>query len=158
MNLSKKESTFVESLIPTAGVLLTEELVRVSASPDSPTHRRFEWEDTVAAHKFRLSQAREIIQAVVYKIEGRDVEPPTRVLCSLFSDRKNGGGYRNFGDVMGDDVRRREMRFSIAKDLRDQARRLQAFGSEPEAKLVLESIDAFFRFAEAESAQKQLVG
>ena len=38
-----------------------EELLDASRDADSPTHAEFDWDDSVAAHKWRLEQARLII-------------------------------------------------------------------------------------------------
>lgn len=38
-----------------------EELLNASRDEDSPTHAEFDWDDSIAAHKWRLEQARLII-------------------------------------------------------------------------------------------------
>lgn len=44
---------------------LTPSLVVASATPeDSPLHDQFEWNDSIAGHKWRLDQARELIKSV----------------------------------------------------------------------------------------------
>lgn len=45
-------------------VLLAEDVVQAARSPDSPLHRFFEWDDSKAAHQYRVSQARKLIQQV----------------------------------------------------------------------------------------------
>jgi hypothetical protein len=45
------------------GVLTPTVVLGVASNPDHPLHDQFEWDDTVAAHRFRVSQARRIIQA-----------------------------------------------------------------------------------------------
>ncbi len=45
-------------------------------SKDSPTHDYFVWNDTIAAEKFRLSQAGKLLRSVVYvSIDQPDAEP-----------------------------------------------------------------------------------
>ncbi len=49
---------------------LTPGIVVEEARPvDHPLHNNFEWDDTVAGHKYRLEQARELIRSceIVYK-------------------------------------------------------------------------------------------
>lgn len=42
---------------------LNDEIVVQEASdPDHPLHHRFEWDDTVAGHKYRLVQAQEMLR------------------------------------------------------------------------------------------------
>lgn len=44
---------------------LNDELLVAEATPeDSPLHDRFEWDDTIAGHQYRLVQAGEILRAV----------------------------------------------------------------------------------------------
>jgi len=45
-------------------------------SKDSPTHTYFVWNDTVAAEKYRLSQAAKLLRSVVYvNVEEPEAEP-----------------------------------------------------------------------------------
>jgi hypothetical protein len=75
----------------------------------SSLHAEFEWDDTAAAHQFRLEQARQIIRLNIRIVptENGDVTVPMYV--SLVSDRKSGGGYRALEDVMSDDALREEL-------------------------------------------------
>lgn len=47
-----------------AGKLTAEELVARAADPKNPLHSSFEWDDTAAAHEYRLIQARRLIGSV----------------------------------------------------------------------------------------------
>lgn len=46
------------------GRLTPEELVNASRDEESPLHGMFEWDDTIAAEKYREVQARKIIRSV----------------------------------------------------------------------------------------------
>lgn len=46
------------------GKLKPDDVVQVASDPDSPLHPAFEWDDSVAAHKHRLRQARDLIRSV----------------------------------------------------------------------------------------------
>lgn len=46
------------------GLIQPEEVVKVAADEESPLHRFFEWDDTEAAHQYRLFQARKLITRV----------------------------------------------------------------------------------------------
>jgi len=50
------------------GRLTPEAVVRAAKNPKSPLHDRFEWDDSVAAHKHRLEQARCLIRSVMVTI------------------------------------------------------------------------------------------
>lgn len=84
--------------------LLPEAVVEAAKSKDSPLHSSFEWEDSVAAHKYRLWQARQLIVTVHY-----EENPRQHYFVSLKSDRKEGGGYRTVVEVLDDDDLRIEL-------------------------------------------------
>lgn len=46
------------------GVLIPSEVVNIARDADHPLHAMFEWDDTAAAHKYRLEQARGLIASV----------------------------------------------------------------------------------------------
>ena len=48
------------------GELNAELVVKVATNPDHPLHSRFEWDDAIAGHKYRLSQASELLR-VTYR-------------------------------------------------------------------------------------------
>lgn len=47
------------------GVLTPEAVVEKASNPRTALHKEFEWNDTVAAHLYRLKQARTLIRAIV---------------------------------------------------------------------------------------------
>lgn len=55
------------------GKLTAEELVNVSRDENSPLHSMFEWDDTIAAEKYRETQAYKIIRSVEVVIENSPV-------------------------------------------------------------------------------------
>lgn len=70
---------------------LTNELVLQDAeSEDSPIHEMFEWDDSVAGHKYRLSQATNIIVSLAVEVE-KDSEPRTvRAYYNVSENEKKG--------------------------------------------------------------------
>jgi hypothetical protein len=58
--------------------LNAQELVEESRPEDAPLHREFEWDDSVAAEKYREEQAGALIRHLVVRIEANDQEYPTR--------------------------------------------------------------------------------
>lgn len=65
------------------GRLNAQELVNVSRDTNAPLHDLFEWDDKVAAEKYRYVQAQEIIRSIVV----RQVDKPitTRAFSSISS-------------------------------------------------------------------------
>jgi len=60
----------LRELCDSHGERLTPELVLADASdPASPLHDEFDWDDTTAAHAYRIEQARRLIRTVVYRFK-----------------------------------------------------------------------------------------
>ena len=72
----------------------------------SALHERFNWDDTEAAHQYRLDQARKIIRVNV-TVMGSDTKP-VRAFVSLRNDRGE-GGYRRTIDVLASPVLKADM-------------------------------------------------
>lgn len=90
------------------GVLRAEDVVDEAKSPKHPLHGRFTWDNSEAAHQYRLMEARQLIRVCV-EVIGDGIEP-SPVFVSLSSDRlKDGGGYRVTSDVMGDAALREQL-------------------------------------------------
>lgn len=64
--------TFFEEKFP-LGSILTDAVVEFAQPKTSPIHKYFEWDDTKAAHEFRLDQARKLIKSIVVEIDGSNV-------------------------------------------------------------------------------------
>ena len=62
--------------------LTPEEILEKAKDPDSELHKCFEWDDSKAAHLYRLQQARTIVQNLVFVPEKKN-EPPVRVFYNL---------------------------------------------------------------------------
>lgn len=106
------------------GRLLPETVVEEARSKDSPLHDSFQWDDSAAAHQWRLVQARQIIRAAVRYIEVPGANEITfikvREYTSLSDDRKLKGGYRVTVNILEDaDLR--------ARMLEDALREMLAF-------------------------------
>lgn len=89
------------------GLLKPEDVVHAAASDKSPLHSRFDWEDTEAARKWRLHQARNLIRVTVSYIGGNK-EDLVRVFVSLTPDRED-GGYRSTAAVLSDPGYRKQL-------------------------------------------------
>lgn len=60
------------------GELTAERLVDVSRPEDAPLHGAFEWNDAIAAEKYRVTQAGYIIRSLVVVVESEDEAKPIR--------------------------------------------------------------------------------
>lgn len=75
--LSKQDAqlfgSFLESNFPD-GIFTPEDVVKLARPKTSPIHEFFEWDDTVAAARWRIQQARQLISSIVVHIEDQDVK------------------------------------------------------------------------------------
>lgn len=98
-------------------VLRPEDVIEYARDPNTALHARFSWDNSHAAHQWRLHQARNLIRVSIKHI-GREIQTPIRAFVSLKSDRTaEGGGYRSTVQVMSDSDRRDEMLRDALADL-----------------------------------------
>ena len=96
------------------GVLYPPQVVKSAQSKKSPLHELFDWDDSEAAKKWRLEQARGLIRAYVVMIPYEDGAVTHRAYVSMSNDRAGDGGYTPIQVVM-DDTTKREMLLEQAK-------------------------------------------
>ena len=78
------------------GMLTPKNLVDASRPDDAPLHKCFEWNDGIAAERWRETQAAYIIRSVEVKIE--EHSDPTRAFVATITD--NTREYKSIGYVM----------------------------------------------------------
>jgi hypothetical protein len=98
-----------------------EAVVNFARDENTALHAEFEWDDTEAAHQFRLEQARKIIRLNIDVIETPNGNVRMPVYVSLVSDRRGGGGYRALTDVMSS----AEMRAQLLQQAIDELQRVR---------------------------------
>lgn len=90
------------------GLLQPETVVDEARDESSPLHSRFTWDNTEAAHRYRIWQARQLIRVLVEVIAGTD--ETCEVFVSLSPDReRESGGYRIMTEVLSDADMRNQM-------------------------------------------------
>ncbi len=101
---------------------ITPKIVLDSArSEDSLLHPCFEWNDGVAAEKYRENQARFLIRNLVVKVEQDDSPPQAvRAYVNVVTDTEKAGSFIAVKTAMDDS----EMRAQV---LKNALRELQAF-------------------------------
>lgn len=98
----------LRSIYERDGKLTADNVVAEAVDPDHPLHGRFQWDDSVAAHEYRLAQARCLIRAVVITVDERPVR--------AFPFIKSAETYAPMNDVIRNDDWRAEM---VARFIRD---------------------------------------
>lgn len=68
-----------------------EDIITAAENEETELHKCFEWDDTKAANKYRLYQARVLTSQLIFKKETSDEKPiaPVRIY-----NRTDGGGYK----------------------------------------------------------------
>lgn len=90
-SLHKADAQLVAQEISAIGEGATPaQIVDKAREESSELHRLFEWDDNIAAEKYRLQQARQIVCHLVIRETVRDDKPPIR----FFFQPENGAGYQ----------------------------------------------------------------
>lgn len=95
------------------GRLTPRNLVEASRPDDAPLHGCFEWDDTVAAERWRDAQAAYIIRSV--EVSVTESTEPTRAFVATVSDGRS--EYRSVGYVLRDSNSRDALLESARKEL-----------------------------------------
>jgi hypothetical protein len=131
------------------GKILAAQVVDFARNPETALHGYFEWDDSLAAEKYRLAQARALIRVAVV------VEPTTseavRAYVSLSSDRQAGGGYRAIAEVLSDEILKETLLADALKDLTVFTRKYDALRSVTRLNRLFESIEDVVRSGIEES-------
>lgn len=78
--------------------------------PGSPHHNIFEWEDTAAAEKYRLSQAGDIIRSlVIVQMSEREPMKPTRAFVHVMPTGEREAEYVDLNRALSDQEMRQQV-------------------------------------------------
>jgi hypothetical protein len=92
------------------GMLRPEDVVEFARNEDTALHSQFEWDDTEAAHQYRLDQARRVIRLAITIVRTPDADRAVPLYVSLMPDRAlAGGGYRPLIDVLTQREKREQL-------------------------------------------------
>lgn len=91
------------------GLLKAPDVIESARNEASPLHSWFDWNDSIAAHNWRLVQARSLIRYAVTYIESDPNRTPIRAFVSLSPQRVEGGGYRAMVEVLQTPSMRQQM-------------------------------------------------
>lgn len=107
------------------GLIRPIDVVNFARDPDTALHARFTWDDDAAAEKWRLLQARQVINVHV-KVLAANTES-VKAFVSLSEDRKlPGGGYRAIEDVLGDEQKMESLLAMAQAEMQSFRRKYQA--------------------------------
>lgn len=114
-----------ETLFKADAKLVAEEIVSIgekatpiqildkARDPGTELHKCFEWDDSIAAEKYRLSQARKVVCNLVIRETVKEDKPPIR----FFYQPKNGGGYHTTQIIYKDPDKYQALLASVLREL-----------------------------------------
>lgn len=106
----------IDSFIDVDGVHHPEDMVKAARNNNHVLHSRFEWDDLIAGHEYRIQQARFMMRCCVSYDPNDPTETPFRRYYSLSTDRENGGGYRKLDDILSNRDLRKILLDDAARD------------------------------------------
>ena len=108
------------------GKLTPALVLKAATAEDHPLHTRFEWDNETAGHKYRLSQARELIRVVREKYIDR-TGAPSNVRTWHAIPREDGMVYEPLDDIVNDDVASKILMQSMEREWRALRKRYERF-------------------------------
>jgi hypothetical protein len=115
----------LESIEEQAGEVTPRAIVDRASSPNNVLHPFFEWNNDRAADKWRLEQARHLVQSVIVKeIDGAEPKEPVRAFVSI--SREAGRSYVGIATAMSDDEKRAAVLQQAKKELEDWRQRYRS--------------------------------
>lgn len=99
------------------------DVVEFARDPQTALHKRFTWDDTEAAHKWRLHEASELIRVSVYLEPSK--QTPIRASVRT-SDPTSASEYRHLNDVLDDSERRGRLIRDALKEVKNWRARYEA--------------------------------
>jgi hypothetical protein len=100
MDYNKSAGPEIKRLIKkNNGILTAEMLVKYAKNESSPLHKYFTWDDTEAAIKCRIYEARTLLRVCVEILPNSKSKTYSRITAHLTSD---GEGYRIMTEVLSD--------------------------------------------------------
>lgn len=121
-------------------------LVEVSRPEDAPLHALFEWDDSVAAEKYREYQGRWIIRHIGIQEEPENVDEPAPIIRALFQIDDHSNDYE-FTTVIMNDAEKYERLLQVAK--KELAQFKVKYANLKELRKVFKAIDEIVSDQEA---------
>jgi hypothetical protein len=158
MNGDAKKQKIVDRLAKLAGDgrLTPDQVVKDARKETSPLHGEFEWDDSVAAHKYRIEQARDLIAGHKVYIERRTYTITAPAYVRDPSAENGEQGYRSVASLKSDRDLAREALVTEAGRAAAYLERVRslavALDLENELEPILEQFSAFQRVVQARAA------
>ena len=147
----------LESIEQREGTVTAKSFLEYSRSEDAETHSMFEWDDSKAAEKYRLSQSGNIINQLAVEIVYAENTEPTELSVNLEGEvqrkqvvsaylniapksTKASASFVNLFDALGDDERKKQVLANAKGELTAFKRK---YGTFRELAAIIFEIDKF---------------
>lgn len=107
--------------------LKPEIIVRAARSEDSPIHECFEWDDSKAAEKYRLEQARKLVNHLEIKIEFKKGERFQKAWFSITTNGRNQRAYNHMNVVFTEKPKRDQVIQQALREIKDWQKRYESY-------------------------------
>ena len=125
------------------GVLVPAVVINEAKKPRNPLHKEFQWDDTAAAHEFRLYQARNVIRAIQV-VRDEIPDSPMRmyevITQPAVRDAPERKVYDTMDKIMADPLSRDEL---LARAIRDAVSYRRKYSQLSELAKVFAALDKF---------------
>lgn len=71
-----------------------QQILDKARDENTELHKCFEWDDSVAAERWRLHQARQVVCHIVFNNEKDEQKTTPQLRCFFNNDKKSGEGYK----------------------------------------------------------------
>lgn len=109
------------------GRLTPEAVIERARNKKHPLHNAFDWDDSIAAAKWRLDQAGNMIRAVVTVVDGKKDKGPVRAFVSVVQSEGEEPSYTTIGIAMSDDEMRRQVLGRALREAKQWKRRYEDY-------------------------------
>jgi len=104
----------IDEMVKKTGSITPSLVLKDAKNPQSPLHDYFEWDDTIAAEKWRTKQAHYLIQSIVIEVVNDDgKKDDIRYFFNVAADDSTSAEpksvYVNIGTIMNDKEKRGEV-------------------------------------------------
>lgn len=118
ITVTKELVQICEDLFKHEGLIKPEALVEQARDPNSPIHHLFEWNDSDAADKYRIHQARQYISHVRIRFVGEQRAPAYVNVRITMADGSHERGYAPLMHVMNNEELKQQALGRALQDLR----------------------------------------
>lgn len=102
--------TVAEEILSIGEEATPQQILEKGRDENTELHKCFEWDDTIAAEKFRLQQAREIVHCLVFvrtEEQKKEADPEIRVFHK--TETVTGSGYKPLVRIVKDEDEYKKM-------------------------------------------------